>query len=527
MDQDCPRTLFDGVPLCLYAIDPEGHPVAIELEELPQVGACRGHDPHERLRLKLVPERDWNQIRRSMAVAFARQQDEPDPTASEPDPPPSRLAFCLAPCPNAEVGAATLLGFAHELAQSRQAADRLQRQMRLHDIIARCNRLIGHARDERILLDTFCAELIASGGYGFAWIGYAAGRSSTRIRPVAYAGKSDPGPTGARRVPVDVNEAERAYRVVRETGAPVVLRDLSANDREPATWRENARHQGDCSGDCSAIVLPLVTDGLSLGSLSLFTDRPDAFEETESALLAELARDLAVGIWTLRERTRAARENRRLREEIERDVQTRLAATLHDGVSQTLQALNLDLKQIRGIAQRGDPIPAARLDRLVAECNEALRDLRAVSVELHGSFLEWLPLYEAIRLHCSKTAERIGAPIQLQVDGAALVLDEQTRLQCFLAFREALSNAARHAQARRIEVHLRGRPLGWLTLAVIDNGVGITSQGANVRGTGLGLNIIRERAAAVKGRVDIRSRIGRGTLVRIRIPLSGGRHPCP
>ena len=87
MDHDCPRTLFDGVPLCLYAIDPEGRPVAIELEELAQVGASRGHDPNERLRLKLVPERDWNQIRRSMAVAFARRQDEPDPTASEPAPP--------------------------------------------------------------------------------------------------------------------------------------------------------------------------------------------------------------------------------------------------------------------------------------------------------------------------------------------------------------------------------------------------------------------------------------------------------
>jgi signal transduction histidine kinase len=477
MDRACPRTLVDEVPLCRHEIDPNDRPAAVTL----------------------------------------------DPAPSESSSPLDLQTCCPATCPKAQVAATTLLGFAHALARNRQTADRLQRHVQLHEIVARCNRLIGRSLDERTLLDAFCFELIQSGGYGFAWIGYCGGRSGTRMRPVTYASRSDPGFTAAHRVSVDMNEAERTFCIIRETGAPVVLRDPSTNSREFAAWLEQARNEA-CR---SAIVLPLNTARQSLGIISLFADRSDAFEEHESALLAELARDLASGIGTLRARARAANEIRRLREETERDIQTRLAATLHDGVGQTLQALNLDLKMARAIAQRGDPLPAARLDRLVAECAEALRDLRTVNVELHASFLDWLPFAEAIRLHCSKTAERIGTPIELHLDGVTFVLDEQTRLQCFLAFREVLSNAARHAHASRIGVYLRVRSCNGLTLVVIDNGVGIQSQGVRARGSGLGLNIIRERVAAVRGRVDIRSRIGRGTLVRIRIPLSGGRHPCP
>ncbi|WP_041447086.1 sensor histidine kinase [Thiocystis violascens] len=244
-------------------------------------------------------------------------------------------------------------------------------------------------------------------------------------------------------------------------------------------------------------------------------------------MLAELAQDLAFGIRTLRERAATVRAIQRLREETEREVQSRLAMTLHDGIGQTLQALNMDLKQIRANAEDIQPIIKGQLDRLVAESDEALRDLRAVNSELHPSFLDWLPLPDAVRHHCSESAERTDTAIHFHADGTDCVLDQQTRVQCFLAFREALSNALRHAHASRIEVHLRVRPRDRFTLAVVDNGVGIKSLGTGARGSGLGLSIIRDRAAALRGRADVRSRIGRGTLVRICFPVSDGRCQCP
>ncbi len=70
------------------------------------------------------------------------------------------------------------------------------------------------------------------------------------------------------------------------------------------------------------------------------------------ALLTELADDLAFGIQTQSTRAAQAQEVRRLRNEVKRVARSRLAAVLHDGVDQTMQALNLGFKQARALAER-------------------------------------------------------------------------------------------------------------------------------------------------------------------------------
>ena len=523
MDRNCPRTLSDEIPLCLYAIDPDGRPVSIDLADLSRIGAECDGSTHPCPHLKLVPPQDWQKVRRLMTEVFAGHHRRLKPTTSKPPPLRNHLAFCLAPCPNGQVKTERLLGLACKLARNRQAEDGFQRQIRVHNVLSRCNRCIARAADERTLLDTFCVELAESGGYGFVWVGYLGGRDGARIRLVACAGRSGSALAAALRGSAKSGEHKSAWQVVRETGAPVVLRDLSPLGNDLAPWSEVALRQGYRS----AILLPLPTNGPHFGCLSMLSDQSDAFDERELALLDELAQDLAFGLRTLRERAAAVRAIQRRREETEREIQAQLATTLHDGIGQTLQALNLDLKQVRANAQRAQPIITKQLDRLVAESDEALRDLRAVNGELHLPLLDRLPLLDAVRLHCDEAAERTDTTIHVHADGAMFVLDQQTKLQCFLAFREALSNALRHAHASRVEVYLRVRPRDQLTLIVVDNGVGIKSHGAGARGSGLGLSIIRERAAALQGRVDVRSRCGRGTLVRIRFPLSEESRPCP
>jgi two-component system sensor histidine kinase UhpB len=245
------------------------------------------------------------------------------------------------------------------------------------------------------------------------------------------------------------------------------------------------------------------------------------------ALLAELAEDLAFGIRTVRARAVQAQAIRRLRDAAERDAKARLAATLHDGVGQTLQALNLGLKQVRALARNQAAIPVALLDRLVDEAQDALQGLRALSGELRPLFVERLSLPEAVQLHCDESARRSGIPIRVCADAVPYTLDDRIKEQCFLAFREALGNALRHAAASRIEVVLRVRPRDRLALAVIDDGVGFDPRRTRERPAGLGLCMIRERAEGVCGRACIRSAIGRGTLVRIRVPLSPEPVLCP
>ena len=384
-------------------------------------------------------------------------------------------------------------------------------------VLYRCSRTLVGAPDERSLLDALCGALVASGDYGFAWIAYPSDRDDDRMRLVARAGRA--GPDLIAALPGSVGTVGRADVW---PDRPVGLRHLTARSTAQSPWSGAARRQGYRS----AILLPLRLDGSPPGILGILSGTPDAFADGESGLLVDLVRDLACCIQTQREHSAVARASQCQREETERQIQSRLAATLHDGVSQTLLAVNLGLRQMQALARNGGRLEVQRLERLVADSAQALQELRVINGELHPALLERHSLQAAVCVHCRESAERTGIPVAFHTDETSLILSEQTKVQCFLAFREALSNALRHARASRVAVHLQLGPRGTLTLMVIDDGVGFVPRRPGARPAGLGLGILRERIASVQGRVDLRSRIGRGTLLRIRVPLSPGVSPC-
>jgi len=406
--------------------------------------------------------------------------------------------------------------------QCRRTEEDLRRLGRTHAVLSRCNRSLARALDERALLYAFCANLVEVGGYGFAWVGYAGERRAALLRLASHAGRGEATFAAAVLACANAGDRRSACRVACESGAPVVLRDLSVPSAL-APWADAALGQGYRS----MIALPLRADQAPFGNFSIFADLPDAFDAPEVALLAELADDLAFGIQTVRTRDAQAQQLRRLRNDAEREARGHLAATLHDGVGQTMQALNLGLKQARTLAERAATVPVALLDRLIDEAGEALRELRAVSCELRPLFLERLSLLDAIRHQCNETAQRTGISIQVSADDCAFTLDDQVKEQCFLAFREALSNAVRHAAASRIDVLLRVRTNDRLILVISDNGRGFDTHPTGAGPAGLGLCMIQERAAGVHGRSCVRSSARKGTIVRICVPLTKDPILCP
>jgi signal transduction histidine kinase len=237
--------------------------------------------------------------------------------------------------------------------------------------------------------------------------------------------------------------------------------------------------------------------------------------------------DGGLGLPVLPARRTDAELCRRLRDEAERDVGRRLAATLHDGVGQTLQGLSLGLKHARQLAAEGEPVPTGLLDTLVGEVAEALHQVRAVSRELRPRFLDSLSLVEAVRVHADEMARRSGIDIRVHAGDAPCPVAERVKEQCFLAFREALSNALRHAGPSRVRVLLRVQGTDRLTLMVLDDGIGFDPCDPPGGARGLGLAMIRERAESMLGSARFRSRPGRGTAVRIRVPLHPEAAPCP
>lgn len=191
----------------------------------------------------------------------------------------------------------------------------------------------------------------------------------------------------------------------------------------------------------------------------------------------------------------------------------RLSHDLHDGTIQSLYALQLGLSRAGEQALSAQPALGARLA-------EYRRNLTAIIGELRGYILR----HEADESPQGDLAGVLAAVVerlrsttetelhaQLSPEAAQRLTGEQAVHLANLA-REALSNALRHAHARRISVALRDEP-DRVTLEITDDGCGFDP--AQPPHTGLGLTSMASRAREAGGELHVVSRHGEGTLVRV------------
>jgi PAS domain S-box-containing protein len=201
--------------------------------------------------------------------------------------------------------------------------------------------------------------------------------------------------------------------------------------------------------------------------------------------------------------------------------QSRLGMDLHDGLGQELTGLSLSLSGLSRRVRTGDAqVIEAELCSLTALAAQCIATTRAIA---HGlSPLE--PGCEGLRRALLRLCERghIG-DMQLKLNLVGLAsrpldhapLDQAVGDSIYRIVQEALANAAKHSGATctSIEAH-RGRSS--LTVSVRDNGRGMP---AHIGSEGLGLRIMRYRAHAVGGHLDIESSPLTGTHVKCRFPL--------
>jgi signal transduction histidine kinase len=298
------------------------------------------------------------------------------------------------------------------------------------------------------------------------------------------------------------------------TGEPVILRDIGRESRF-APWRAVALQQGYRS----MIALPINANMHAFGNLSIFSREYNAFDAEEVALLMELSENLTFGIETIRARAAHEQEVRLLREEVEQTERKRIAATLHDGVGQAMQAVNLGLKRLRALGGRDKPLRTDLLNRSIEDVGGIIADLREVTHDLRPPFLEQMQLQEAIEYHCSELSAQTGITLHVVGNDESLLLDDRVKEQCFLSFREALNNALTHAKAIQIDVTLGVLDSDLLTVRIADNGVGFNPRQKSIAPSGLGLSMMFERAESVGGYAEIHSEPDEGTTVSITVPL--------
>src|SRR5262249_2962496 len=158
------------------------------------------------------------------------------------------------------------------------------------------------------------------------------------------------------------------------------------------------------------------------------------------------------------------------------------------------------------------PELAGEVDETKALANKAMRELLALARQLRPTALDDLGLAAAIGGQVEQVA-RPGLEASLATEGSFSDLDDDVQLVVYRVAQEAITNAARHGEAGRIEVTLMRTEAG-VTLEVADDGRGFAFEQSE---RGLGIGGMRERALLVGGELTIESRPGQGTTVRLEV----------
>ena len=219
-----------------------------------------------------------------------------------------------------------------------------------------------------------------------------------------------------------------------------------------------------------------------------------------------------------RKRTEAQLRNLAARlEAIREEERTRIAREIHDEVGQALTALKMDLAWLgKKVPPRGKPV-REKLLGMEGVIDGTMDALHRILAELRPGVLDDLGLPAAIRWLAEEFKRRAGIDCTVQITGGDPPLESGQATAVFRILQEALTNVARHAQARRVEIRLHVLPTAF-ELVVTDDGRGITPSELIASGT-LGILGMRERALTWHGRVTVGGEPGRGTTVRVFMPM--------
>jgi len=216
---------------------------------------------------------------------------------------------------------------------------------------------------------------------------------------------------------------------------------------------------------------------------------------------------------------------RRLSEQREKQ-RVQIARDLHDGPLQDLIGVTYAVKRL--ISSNKDQPVAEELRGILDTVQKQVQDLRFFASELRPPVLAKFGLAKAIRAHAAVLRKNHpGLSLHLALEEESSPLPENLRISLYRIYQEAVSNIARHAQAKDVWITFRVEPAdgdgrGMTILEVRDNGIGfrLPDHWIDLARQGhLGLVGMQERAQAAGGTLQVVSDLGEGTTLRVSIPV--------
>ncbi len=304
----------------------------------------------------------------------------------------------------------------------------------------------------------------------------------------------------------------------------------------------------------SAMIVPLVTRGDTLGTITLVVSAESGrqYTEVDLALAEELARRAALAVDNARLYAEAQQLNVELEERVvqrtadleaaitqlensraqllllaqheqtrREEDRARMAREIHDELGQALTGLKMDLAWLQKHTRPKQKDLLQKLRDMSDLVDTTIQDVRRIATELRPSMLDDLGLVPAMEWQLQEFQKRSGIRCRFTSDLEEVTLDAEETTVLFRILQETLTNVARHAAATRVEVSLHEEQ-AYVRLQVRDNGRGITA--GEVEGSrSFGLLGMRERVLLRSGDFSIQGTPGQGTTVVIKLPRSKGQ----
>jgi signal transduction histidine kinase len=195
-----------------------------------------------------------------------------------------------------------------------------------------------------------------------------------------------------------------------------------------------------------------------------------------------------------------------------------IAQEMHDELGQTLFALGLHLTLLQRCAGTQLPDVVNEVEIMKTLLVRAIGSVHHVSSQLHPPELAG-GLVPAIESLCQEFTDFTHVDCRFHAPDEAVEMDDMRTLVVYRIVQESLSNITRYAKASGVDIRV-GRCGNVLCVKVSDNGCGFDPDQPSSRKKPFGLFGMRERAAVLGGRINVRSQLGQGTVVELELPLS-------
>jgi len=204
-------------------------------------------------------------------------------------------------------------------------------------------------------------------------------------------------------------------------------------------------------------------------------------------------------------------------QQVQEEERARLSRGLHDELGGILLSARMDVTWMQRHKAIGSPEIAERLDRVRQVLDQGIDIKRRVVEELRPTLLDTMGLFAALRWQAEETCRRANVNCTERFPEEEPRLNRAGAITLFRVVQEALANIAKHAKASEVDIAFEVTQ-GEVVLTVSDDGIGARPVDL-ARPKAHGIAGMRHRVQVLGGQLDVSRRPGRGTQLRVRIPL--------